>query len=262
MDNSNQFADAKPLQLAYFDENKESFSARIVRELRDSTFFRPRLKKDNTVADSDMLLVASAVIAAADQQIRSMERVNSRLEQRLSWWNEPMFQKALPAAIGGGELPPKDNPADPLDTEIGKFAKLITVRNLCSLLVVLCSALWVVFTWYSSDKSAQLEHVKSLLAASEKRAADTELSKGQVEKDFAFYKDNVGEVTTNAEKYRTANAKLTGDNQALHATIDSQRLTIESQKTENSKLIDKLAAVKACSAGAAPSAQAPSAAKP
>ena len=48
MDDSNQFADAKPLQLAYFDENRESFSARIVRELKDSTFFHPRLKKDNT----------------------------------------------------------------------------------------------------------------------------------------------------------------------------------------------------------------------
>lgn len=220
----------QPLQLTYFDDHKESFSASIVKELKESSFFRPRLNKDGSVTDRDMLLLASAVIASSDKHIRATDKRNDQLESRLSWWNSPMFQTAAPP-LALAAAPTVDDEAT--QAASSWFVRHLTLRNLASVIVVVVSGVWVFFTWYTSDKNEQLTHVKSLLESSERRAADTEKSKEQLEKDFNFYKDNAKDISK--------------ENETLKASVAAQKAKAEeaskaaaAQRTENTKLLDLL----------------------
>jgi hypothetical protein len=92
-----------PLTLSYFADNSESFSAEVVRELRQSQFFRPKLRSDGTPSDKDMLLLASSVIAASDRELRVQRARLAGLEAQAGWWNSPMFQPARVSKSGEPE---------------------------------------------------------------------------------------------------------------------------------------------------------------
>src|SRR5262245_9694200 len=80
--------DAVPLRVERLEDpkNEGSFSAEILRRVKDSPFFRPEVGPDGQITDRDMLKVASMIIAAADREIDAAEADR----ERLLWWNKPM----------------------------------------------------------------------------------------------------------------------------------------------------------------------------
>jgi hypothetical protein len=236
-------------------EEPESFSAGIFRELRKSPFFRPKLKKDGTISDRDMGTATQVALAAADQRIWQHEQTIERLAKRAAFWNQPMFQPALPAAAadaarsGKPEGEGKDDAATKAENDW--FARHLTLRNVLSVFVLLGGAVWTFFAWYTSDKNVEIEHQKSAVAAAVARADSAEKSKDQIEKDARFYKEankdlqgerDAAKAEAAAEKTKTATEQT--KSAQLQKALDAARV-------ENKQLIDALKA-KAAAPAAAP----------
>lgn len=229
-----------PLDEAYFKSNPKSFSAQIVDELRNSAFFQPKLRKDGRIQEKEMLLIAATVIAASDRHIKSIEDSIGHLQERVQWWNSPLFQTAVADAGPSSRKPPGASADesgraddDPDKREASWFAQHLTLRNVLGATVILSSAVWAVFTWYSSDKNAAVQRLESALQIAEERHKRSEEAHARTKDDFNKYRAD----------YKSAEARidtLERDRGRLLGRLEEQKASLETARRQNATLVNGL----------------------
>ncbi len=165
-------------ELVVFNPNNEAYSSRVLRLLAKNPLFQPKIGKDGKPSAKEMVTVASTLLSAADERIAS-------LEKRVSLLNAPLFQAPI--------LPGKHSDAPTEEKEAGWLMKYFTLRNFAGVVIVLVGALWTVFTWWTADKSAQLQHAQSQLTESEN-------SRQQFQKDSEYWKKDSEDWQKKMEK--------------------------------------------------------------
>jgi hypothetical protein len=165
-------------ELIAFNPGSETYSSRVLRILAKNPLFQPKIGKDGKPSPKEMLTVASTLLSAADERIAS-------LEKRASVLNAPMFQRPMLSG-GNAEIATEDK-------ETSWLMKYFTLRNFAGVVIVLVGGLWTVFTWWTADRSVQLQHAQSELAESEN-------SRQQFQKDAEYYKKDREDLKNQVDK--------------------------------------------------------------
>ena len=197
-----------PLSLSYLENQNDSFSAGIVRELKDSVFFRPRLNKKGVPTDESMLLLASSIIASADRHIRKIDTRNEQLENKLSLWNGPMFQNAVPAPSDAGADIGVDGSGTPPAEEIGWFGRHLTLRNVLGVFVVVSGVIWTYFVFYVGEKNNDSATLKATVTMQTARADQAQKESDEFRKKYEFNNTHNSEISTALTTEQTKNAEL------------------------------------------------------
>ena len=165
-------------ELVAFNPGNETYSSRVLRMLAKNPLFQPKIGKDGKPGPKEMLTVASTLLSAADERIASLEKRGSVL-------NAPIFQ---PPMLPGGNAESATEAK-----EANWLMRYFTLRNFAGVVIVLVGALWTVFTWWTADKSVQLQHAQSELSASEN-------SRQQFQKDSEYWKKDNEDLKKQVDK--------------------------------------------------------------
>jgi hypothetical protein len=208
------------------------YSHRILELARDNPLLVLKRTKDGAISEHDVAVMATTILSAADERIRSLEARNALLERRNSVINGPMFLPAPSKSV--------DPKAPPLESNW--FLQYLTLRNFLSALIVIVGALWGFFTWYSADKGVQLSDALAKAAASDRSADQAVKEREQFQKDSEYWKKNSTDYQKNAEKKEQERAKAAEDaaSEKTRADTLSQQLLL-SQK-QSKELLEKLTA--------------------
>lgn len=189
-----------------------------------------RKKKDGSISDHDSAVVAHTMLSAQDVRISELERRNALLEKKNSLLNGPMFAATAKQSDDGAAPPEKH----------GWFARYLTLRNFGMALVVVISGVWTFFTWYTADKSAQLNDANNKATAADRRAELAEKSKAQIESDIAHWKKNSDDLKKDATELDKKIAQKDSDISKEKARADTLALQLDAAQKEKNRLIDSL----------------------
>lgn len=207
-----QKEEPKPLAIEHFEQDSQSFSGEIFRELNGSPLVRPEYETDGkTPTAKYMLCVASVVVGAADREIRKLERE----KESSRFWTGSIIQPA-PSELnddseGGGTTN---------KSEASWFLRYLTLRNLVTTAVAISAAAWAVFVWSASEKRADLEYWKSQYQIAKAAAAQAEESRSKDEQHYKFIEDHGDKQNKELQDSKVAEQKLKDDNDNLTKTVN------------------------------------------
>lgn len=182
-----------PFDLSFFAHSPKAESSKILQHLISNPFYQ-FVVKGGQPSPSQMLLLASAVVAALDKKVDDLKQENV-------WWRtlltRPLFVRSTekaPAndANGGG------NTADgvpPTSIENDWFKKYLTLGNLLASLIVSLGILGGVLTYFTANEKARAE-------AAEQRVRDLQQDIHTSQELATKYRLEMIEASTKADNAR------------------------------------------------------------
>lgn len=211
----NEGIESHDQSVTVFNQNGETYSSRVLRNLAKSPLYKPKRGKDGSPSEKELLTIATTLLAAADERITALEKKALVL-------NAPLFQS--PMLLGDGGEGHNDK------SEASWLMKYLTLRNFAGVMVLLVGAIWAVFTWYSADKGAQL-------TVANQRLKDSETSREQFQKDSAFWKKDADDMRSKLTDQETTHKQAIDKKESELKTAQEQSATLKGRIQELEKQV-------------------------
>ena len=219
------------LSLDYFESNPTTYSNRVLGNLKQNQIFRFIFEnRGRGPTNKEMLIVASTVIASADEEIRCLQSEKQHLQREASKirailgnpiWSvrqlpPPAFEETDADAAAASDKREKIDKA-----EYSFMAKYLTVGNTLGALVVVIGILGGIVTYFTSnfkDKARRAEEIsvywQGQATSLEKEAANARDAQKKAEDALTKQQENdsktIGDLNTRlAQSQPSAQTSLT-----------------------------------------------------